>query len=75
MTRIETSIISGTTTKEFTITSGLSRVVGMAETIADSTTISKGHIGSGAITTITTMTVTIMTVTMITTVTGTKLLS
>lgn len=71
MTRIETSIISGTTTKEFTITSGLSRVVGMAETIADSTTISKGHIGSGAITTI--MTVTIMTVT--TTVTGTKLLS
>ena len=53
MTRIETSTIGGTGMKEFTTTSGLSRIIAMAATIADSTAISKGHIGSGAITTTT----------------------
>jgi len=73
MTRIETSTIGGTGMKESTTTSGLSRIIAMAATIADSTAISKGHIGSGAIatTTITIVTATIiMTATMI--VTGTK---
>jgi hypothetical protein len=69
MTRIETSIISGTITKEFTITNGLSRIIAMAATIADSSAISKEHIGSGAITT-TTIVIVTMTMTMITT--GTK---
>ena len=69
MTRIETSIIGGTITKEFTTTSGLSRIITMAVTIADSTAISKGHIGSGAIT-ITRIMTAIMTMTMI--MTGTR---
>jgi len=64
MTRIETSTIGGTGMKEFTTTSGLSRIIVMAATIADSTAISKGHIGSGAITTTTIMTA-ITTVTVI----------
>jgi sugar (pentulose or hexulose) kinase len=59
MTRIVTSIIAGTITKEFTITSGLSRIIPMVATMADLNAISKGHIGSGAITT---TTITIMTV-------------
>ena len=41
-------IIGGTMTKESTTTSGLSRIIAMAATIADSTAISKRHIGSGA---------------------------
>ena len=64
MTRIETSTIGGTGMKEFTTTSGLSRIIATAATIADSTAISKGHIGSGAITTTTIMTA-ITTVTVI----------
>jgi hypothetical protein len=74
MTRIEISIIGGTIAKEFTITSGLSRVVAMAATIADSTAISKGHIGSGAITTTTIMTA-IATVTVIMTAIATMIMT
>jgi hypothetical protein len=64
MTRIETSTIGGTGMKGFITTSGLSRIIVMAATIADLTAISKGHIGSGAITTTTIMTA-IATVTVI----------
>jgi len=71
MTRIETNTIGGTGMKESTTTSGLSRIIAMAATIADSTAISKGHIGSGAITTTTIMTA-ITTVTMTMIMTGTK---